>query len=164
MSEIPDSQLAILLFIPIGGLILWMMDQHEEEHTTGHVAGREAYYLRYNKDEIMKGLLASEGHFRNVQGKGLDDKGFMQCAVKHLSECESAADEAVCHSVIVADAETSEHFGTLRDKIQGLRHDLQDGKVNPTQGIERVREIRRKFESFNPDFDISACKACEVQP
>ena len=161
MSEIPDNQLAVLLLIPIGGLILLMLDQHEEEHTTGHAAGKEKVFLRYNKDEIYKNLLATEGHFRNVQGKGLDDSGFMMCAVKHLADAESSADEAICHSVIVADAKTSESFGKVRDEIQEFRHDLQDGKVNPTQGIERVRQIRHEFEGFNPDFDISKCKACK---
>ena len=77
---------------------------------------------------------------------------------------EGHADEAICHSVVVADAKTSEHFKKLRDEIQEFRHDVQDGKVNPSQGIERVRQIRREFEGFNPDFDISKCKACEVQP
>jgi Tol biopolymer transport system component len=160
----PDNQLAVLLFIPIGGLLLLMFDYHEEEHTTGHVAGKEKFFLRYNQDEIFKGLLATEGHFRNVQGKGLDDSGFMNCAVKHLADVESHADEAICHSVVVADAGTSEHFKKLRDEVQEFRHDVQDGKVNPSQGIERVRQIRHEFEGFNPDFDISKCKACEVQP
>lgn len=162
MSEIPDNQLAVLLFIPIGGLLLLMLDQHEEEHATGHAAGKEKFFLRYNQDEIFKGLLATESHFRNVQGKDLDDSGFMNCAVKHLAEVEGHADEAICHSVVVADAKTSDNFKKLRDEVQEFRHDVQAGRVNPSQGIERVRQIRREFEGFNPEFDVDRCKACEV--
>jgi hypothetical protein len=162
MSSIPDNQVAVLLFIPIGGLVLLWLGEQEEEHKLGYVPGKEKLFLKYNQDEIFKNLIATEGHFRNVQGKKLDDEGFMNCAVKHLADAEGHADEAICHSVVVADAKTSEHYKELRDEIQSLRDDVQEGKVDASQGIERVREIRRDFESFNPQFDISRCKACEV--
>jgi hypothetical protein len=157
-----NEQWFLLLFIPIGGILLFMDDQHTEEKTTGFSTGKERYYLIYNKDEIFKGLLATEGHFRNVSDKGTDSTGFMNCAVKHLADAEGHADEAVCHSLVVASAETSEHYKKLAEEIKTLRHDVQEGNVNASQGIERVRQIRREFEGFNPDFDISKCKACEL--
>ena len=35
---------------------------------------REVYYLNFNKDEIFKNLIASEGHFRNFTSLKEDEK------------------------------------------------------------------------------------------
>jgi hypothetical protein len=153
----------ILALIPVGFVVLYLADQKQEQKTVVSPA-KEVYFLKYNNDEIFKNLLATEGHFRNMHDSDeTDDKGFKNCCVKHLCDAESHNDEAVCHSLIVSDAETSEKYKQLAEQIKSLRHDVQEGNVNASQGIERVRQIRRQFEGFNPDFDISKCKACEVQ-
>lgn len=162
MSDIPPNQLAVLLFIPIGGLILLMIDQHEEEKTKGYTTGREKFFLMYNKDEIMKGLLASEGHLKNISSdKASVETGFYNCVVKHLAEVEGHADEAICHSLVVADAQTSSKFQHIRDETRDLRHKVQEG-IPPQEAIIEVRKIRREFESFNPEFDVTKCESCKV--
>jgi hypothetical protein len=162
----------VLLLIPLGAILLYFIgkDDPPEQPQTVVVAaivteGKEAGFLEYNKDEIFKNLIAAEGHFRNISeaktGPELAEvQGFMNCAVKHLADAEGHADEAVSHTI--SDDTESRSYQHLRDDIRDLRHDLQKGKVTPAQGIKRTREIRRQFESFNPEFDISLCKACEI--
>jgi len=110
----------------------------------------------------MKNLVATEEHFRNVEESGIDREGFLQCNVKHLASSESHADEAISHALIAESEESSKNFRTLRNNIRNLRYDLQGGQISPEDGIRRTRALRRSFESFNPDYDISKCEACEV--
>ena len=162
MADLSRQEIAVLALIPVGGLILYLFNK-EVPANPQTTTGKEAYYLRFNKDELFKNLLAAEGHFRNISDVTGDTKGFTNCSVKHLAEAESHADEAVCHSLIVADAQTSEKYKKLAEAIKELRHDVQDGNVKASDGIERVRKIRREFEGFNPDFDINKCEACTVK-
>jgi len=156
------EEFIVLLLIPIGGLILLAADNQEEEKNSSPHSGKEVNYLRYNKDEIFKSLIATEGHFRNVQTTKEGANGFLNCAVKHLADAEGHVDEAISHTVATNDTEASNKFRALRNEIRDFRHNLQDGKVSSVVGIERTRHIRREFESFNPEFDISKCEACEV--
>jgi hypothetical protein len=152
-----------LIFVPIGlGALLLLTERKEEEVTQNPSAGKEAYYLKFNKDEFFKNAIATEGHFRNVEESGIDRKGFLNCCVKHLADAESHLDEAVSHSLIVENEETSNKFRELRNKTREFRHELQEGKISPEEGIRRVRQIRREFEGFNKDYDISQCEACQV--
>lgn len=174
--DLSDPQTQVLLFIPMGGLLIYLLtrDSPEEEpvtETTVVVAavieqapqtGKEAGYLEYNQDEIFKNLIAAEGHFRNVKASDKEEAaGFMNCVVKHLADAEGHADEAISHSIATNKTE-AEKYQTLRDNIRDLRHDLQKGKVSPTEGIKRTRNVRRYFEGFNPEFDISKCQACDI--
>jgi len=165
-----DRQQIVLLLIPFGFLALLLLDDHEEacnphcpDNPTGNPSkGKEVYYLQYNKDELFKNLLACEGHFRNIEVNGIDTEGSLNCAVKHLADAEGHGDEAISHSLFVVGEEKSEKFKGLRDSIRDLRHDLQKGDLSTSEGTKRVRQIRREFEKFNPDFDISKCSACEI--
>ena len=166
MSETKPSPW--LLLIPFGiaaFLVLTYKPNPDNPSNTAKKAksGKEAYYLAFNKDEIFKNLIAIEGHFRNVHETGVDVKGFLTCNVKHLADAEGHSDEAISHSQAVSGKETSEDFRKLRNEIRSFRHDIQADVISPTEGIERVREIRRQFESFNPEFDISKCEACTIQ-
>jgi len=153
-----------LILFPIGiGAILLLTEKNHEESTQNPSTGKEAYYLRFNKDEIMKNLVATEEHFRNVS----DDptkirKGSLACVVKHLISAEGHGDEAISHSLVADNEETSKNFRELRNNIRELRREVQQG-ISPEKGIVKAREIRRKFESFNPEFDISQCEACTIQ-
>lgn len=151
------AKLFLLFIVPAGVLLL--LDGEDEPVQVK----KEPYYLEFNKDEIFKNLIATEGHFRNVEETNIDDAGFMNCAVKHLADAEGHADEAISHSQIAADEKTSAKFKQLRNKIRDLRHDVQHGTVSPGKAIEYVRETRHYFEEFNPEFDISKCKACEIK-
>jgi len=126
-------------------------------------AGKEGYYLKFNKDEIFKNLIAAEGHFRNIADKGEEAMaaGYANCVVKHYADAESHADEAISHSAVVEGDESSRLFQDLRDGIKDARWKLQKGGINPFEGIKEARNLRRKFESFNREYDISKCKACE---
>ena len=156
--KLETKHLALLL--PIGVFIVILATQkHEQPHPS---TGKEKYYLRFNKEEIFKNLIATEEHFRNVEEAGIDTEGFLNCNVKHLGSCESHADEAISHALIAETEESSEKFRKLRNKIREFRRDLQSGKVTPTEGIKRTREVRHEFEAFNPRYDISTCEACEV--
>ena len=121
---------------------------------------RESYYLNFNRDEIFKSLIASEGHFRNFTSLKEDTAGFLGCVVKHLADAESHADEAVSHALIAEDAETSRKFMELRDDIRKLRKWIQSSPITRDEGIREIRKIRRRFEAFNQDYDVSKCETC----
>ena len=123
---------------------------------------KEANFLRFNQDGIYGNLLATEEHFRMMKAKDAD-KNFQQCDVKHLSLASNHESAALSHSVAVGDEKSAKEYAMLYDKTIDLQHDIQDGKVSPTEGIKRVREIKTEFESFNPTFDVSKCKACEIR-
>ena len=121
---------------------------------------KESYYLIFNKDEIFKNLIASEGHFRNFKSQKEDEKGFLNCIVKHLADAESHADEAVSHALIADGAKASRKFLELRDEIRNFRKWVQSSPVTRDEGIRDIRKLRRQFEGFNPDYDVSKCEAC----
>ena len=125
-------------------------------------AGKEAYFLRYNKDEIFKNLIGAEGHLRNaMQKKSEVFKGFLNCVVKHAGDAEGHSDEAVSHAAIVEGEEKSERFLELSDKIRTFRWKIQKNELTPYQAIKEIRQIRHDFEASNPEYDISKCKSCE---
>lgn len=156
-----DNKIGWVL-IPIGIFLLWILDQNEDKPIENPSKGKEEYYLEFNKDEFFKNIIHTEGHFKNIKEKGVDKKGFLNCCVKHLADAEGHLDEAISHSLIVENEEASTKFRQLRDKVKSFRHNLQSGKVSPAEGIKRVRKIRREFEGFNPNFDISLCEACTI--
>uniref|UniRef100_A0A6M3ID36 Uncharacterized protein n=1 Tax=viral metagenome TaxID=1070528 RepID=A0A6M3ID36_9ZZZZ len=161
------ERLLLLLLVPSAILlVLTSSEQQEqtEDQPTVAKAGKETYYLEFNKDEIMKGLVATEEHFRNVSEDNTEiQKGYLNCVVKHLISVESHGDEAISHSQVTVNECTSNNFKQLRNQTRALRRDVQEGSITPGQGITRTREIRRFFESFNPEFDISRCKACSIE-
>jgi len=163
MVDLSDPQTQVLLFVPLGAIMLYFLVKDEpaaEETQTVTLApnGKEAAFLRFNQDGIYGNLLATEEHFRNISA----DANFNQCAVKHLSLSANHASEAVSHTVAVGDVKDSKEYAKLNTQILELQHDVQDGKVTPAKGIERVREIKHEFEVFNPAFNVSLCKACTI--
>lgn len=120
--------------------------------------GSEKYFLGFNRDEIFKSLIASEGHFRYVTPT--KDAGDLSCIVKHLADAEGHCDEAVSHSLIAEGEDVSRKFGELRDRIKVLRSKIQSKGVSASEGIVEIRSIRGLFESFNPEYDISRCTTC----
>jgi len=121
---------------------------------------KESYYLIFNKDEIFKNLIASEGHFRNFKSLKEDEKGFLNCIVKHLADAEGHCDEAISHALIAKDRETSRKYLELRDEIRNFRKWLQSSPITRDDGIREIRKLRRQFEGFNPDYDVSKCETC----
>lgn len=157
-----DNRWLVFLLVPAGVLLLLSIIEENEEKKVSPSHNKEAYYLKYNKDEIFKGLLASESHFRNVEDfAGIDREGNLSCIVKHLADAESHLDEAVSHSA-VCEKNKSEKFRQLRNRVRDFRRELQENHVVAEEGIKKVRALRREFESFNPAYDISKCTACEV--
>lgn len=153
-----------LILIPVAALgALVLLNEKQKEEPTAQPVGKEGYYLKFNKDEIFKSYIAIEGHFRNVKEAGIDRKGFMNCAVKHSADAEGHLDEAISHSLIVENEETSDKFRKLRNNTREFRHALQTGTLSPAEGIHAVRALRHEFESFNPEYDISKCEACQVK-
>ena len=128
--------------------------------TTFNGISKERYYLNFNKDEIFKALIASEGHFRNFTELKEDKKGFLNCIVKHLADAEGHCDEAISHALIAENEETSRSFLELRDNIRDLRRYIQSSPITRDEGIREIRQIRRNFEAFNQDYDISKCETC----
>jgi len=121
---------------------------------------KEAYYLEYNKDNIAKNLIQAEVHFRNIDPNVEPEVGFQNCILKHLLDAEGEAEEAISHSLVVEGEESAKKFTELRDKIRRLRKRMQKAWVPPEEGIKKIRELRRFFESFNPEYDISKCRSC----
>lgn len=120
--------------------------------------GNETYFLKFNNDEIFKWVIAAEGHFRYVTPD--NEKGDLNCIVKHLAEIEGHSDEAISHSSIVKDAETSMKYAQLRDKAKRLRQQIMDDGISLNEGLKSIRSLRGYFESFNPEYDISKCATC----
>ncbi len=118
---------------------------------------KEKLFLAYNKDEVFKNLIVAEGHLRNMASE-YDRGEFASCIVKHLADAEGHSDEAISHSL--AAGEQSEKWRSLRDMIREFRKTIQGNGVGREEGIRRVREIRRFFESFNSEYDVSSCRAC----
>jgi hypothetical protein len=121
---------------------------------------KEKYFLSFNKEEIFKNLLAIEGHFRNIAESSHSDQGFLSCIVKHLADAEGHADEAISHSLTVEGEEQSRKWAALRDQLREFRRKLQAQPISMEEGIKQTRQIRRFFEGFNREYDISQCKAC----
>lgn len=159
-----NNRALAFIFLSAGALfILHILNKREQAPTTSNPNGRkEAYYLRFNKDELFKNLIAAEEHFRNVERTGVDRDGAFNCAVKHLASGEGHSDEAVSHSLIAESEETSLMFQDLRDDVRELRHDLQAGLITASEGLRGTRGLRREFERFNPEYDISKCEACQI--
>lgn len=128
--------------------------------STFNGVSKERYYLIFNKDEIFKNLIASEGHFRNFKSLKEDSTGFLNCIVKHLADAEGHCDEAISHALIAEDRETSRKFLELRDEIRTFRKWIQSSPVTRDDGIREIRKLRRQFEGFNPDYDVSKCETC----
>jgi hypothetical protein len=115
-------------------------------------------FLRWNRDEIFKSLIAAEGHLR-VFKPGLTPED-LTCVVKHLAEAESHADEAISHASQLGDDELARKFAELRDALKAFRTELQQRAPEPGEAIRRVRSLRGQFESFNPGYVVSTCKLC----
>uniref|UniRef100_A0A6M3MFD0 Uncharacterized protein n=1 Tax=viral metagenome TaxID=1070528 RepID=A0A6M3MFD0_9ZZZZ len=128
--------------------------------STFNEKSKEGYYLVFNRDEIFKNLIASEGHFRNFTNLKEDEKGFLNCIVKHLADAEGHCDEAISHALIAEDSETSRRFLELRDEIRSFRKWIQSSPITRDEGIREIRKLRRRFEAFNPDYDVSKCETC----
>ena len=123
-------------------------------------SSKESYYLNFNRDEIFKNLIASEGHFRNFNSLKEDSTGFLNCIVKHLADAEGHCDEAVSHALIAENSETSKRFLELREEIKELRKWIQTSPVTRDEGIREIRKLRRSFEGFNSSYDVSKCETC----
>ncbi len=116
-------------------------------------------FLEWNKDNIFKNLIQAEDHLRNV-GENPNPE-WLNCIVKHLAYAEAEAEEAISHSLSLQKSSDSKNFAKLRDKIRELRKAIQRGELkSPEEGILKVREIRRFFEDFNPEYDVSKCQSC----
>lgn len=122
-------------------------------------APKEAEFLEYNRDEIFKNLLATEGHLRNLRAEGYSPE-YYSCIIKHLADAESHADEAISHSLVISGEEESGKYERLRDMIRSLRKRFQTSPPRVKAAIVETRRIRRFFESFNKPFDISKCISC----
>ena len=128
--------------------------------STFNGTSREGYYLNFNKDEIFKNLIAAEGHFRYFRDLKQDTSGFLNCIVKHLADAEGHCDEAISHALIAENEDTSRSFLELRDMIRDLRRHIQTRPITRDEGIREIRRVRRRFEGFNPDYDVSKCETC----
>ncbi|TET87373.1 MAG: hypothetical protein E3J34_02160 [Dehalococcoidia bacterium] len=128
--------------------------------TTFNGTSKERYYLNFNRDQIFINLIATEGHFRNFTNLKEDERGFLNCIVKHLADAEGNASEAISHALIAEDKETSRRFLELRDEIRSFRKWIQSSPITRDDGIREIRKLRRQFEGFNIDYDVSKCETC----
>lgn len=159
---VEPRELHVLALIPLGLIALYLLQDKEENPQQEASEPKENYFLRYNNDEIFKGLLATEGHLRNIEGKNIQ-KNELGCVIKHSAEIESHADEAISHALIVQDKGKSDSYRVLRDNIREFRYAAQFGNLNPSEGIEQIRRIRHAFEKQNPEYNIDKCKACSIE-
>lgn len=116
------------------------------------MTGDPKFFLKWNKDEIFKGLIAIENHFRYLRS------GDYGCILKHLAEVEGHCDEAISHSAELGLEEMCKKFRELRDLVKEFREKLKD--LSPTEGIKKIRELRKFFESFNPEYAV-VCRCGE---
>lgn len=122
---------------------------------------KEAYYLEWNKDNIFTDLIQSEVHLRNATPQ--DAEGFLNCVVKHTAHAEGEAEEAVSHSLMVQSEENkSEKFREFSENLHAFRKSIQKGDKDLSKLIKDIRLLRREFESFNPEYDVSRCSSCGI--
>jgi len=121
------------------------------------MVGSAERFLSYNETNVMKHLLAIEAHLREL---GSNYKGeHASCVVKHLLQLEEQCEEGISHASELGLDRKVEIFREIHSQIPALRKSLEEG-ANPNDLIRKVREIRRKAEGLNPNFNLEQCKAC----
>ncbi len=124
-----------------------------------HSLQKEPYFLNYNKVNIATDLIQSEFHLDNLK-PGLIQGGHANCVVKHTLDAAGECKEATSHALIVEGEEKSQKFKALGDDIHSFREKLMGKKLTRSDAIRGIRKLKRKFESFNPEFDVSKCESC----
>jgi len=170
MSEQQNQLMRLLPFVIPAAAFLIIFGR-EDHVTVAEIRDvhKESEFLAYNKDQIFTNMLQAEEHLHNLADKKIDvSKGEASCVVKHLALAEGNADEGISHSADVTNAGimaqgTPEEFKIVRDGLHEVRYKFAEGNYSPKEAITKLRDVRRRFESFNPQFDISKCKACSVE-
>lgn len=116
---------------------------------------REIGFLDYNFDNIMRNLIATEIHLRDLTSGR--EQGHDSCCRKHLLFIENELGEAQSHSAVIK-PELFKVFKKLEGKVIDLRKNLSTVEI--TDAINRVREIRKGMEQINPEYDTSNCVSC----
>jgi hypothetical protein len=164
MSTITPEQQGLLI-IPVGALLLYFLaaDEQEDKVEAQRDLTKESEFLEFNKDSLMINLLHAEDHLKNLKmdDKIAVEKGEAACVIKHWVNGEGHASEAVAHSNDLHGQPAE--YQKIGLELNIVRHKFQNGDITPAQALEETRNIRRKFEAFNPSFDVSKCKACKLE-
>lgn len=117
---------------------------------------REIGFLSYNKDNVMKHLLAIEDHCRNLK-PGYSSEHF-SCITKHALQVEEQAEEGISHASEI-EPESVRIFSQVRRQIREFRKELKRDQ-SPDNAIRNIRKIRKEAEKMDPEYNVSACKTC----
>jgi len=117
---------------------------------------REIGFLEYNFDNIMRNLIATEVHLRDLSNER--EKGHDSCCRKHLLFIENELGEAQSHSAVLK-PELVRVFKELEKEVINLRKNLSSQSV--IESIRKIRDIRKKMERINPEYDTSNCISCK---
>jgi len=168
MSEQQNQLMRLLPFVIPAAAFLIIFGREDRVTVVAEIRDvhKEAEFLAYNKDEIFTNFIHAENHLRNLVGKSVaSSEG--SCVVKHLADAEGHANEAISHTAdLVAHGITTqgtpEDFKKIKDGLHEVRYKFAEGGYSPEQAITKLRDVKRQFESFNPQFDVSKCKACQI--
>jgi hypothetical protein len=104
----------------------------------------------------MTGALEIEQHARNLHGEHTLKNA--SCISKHALLMRGHANEAISHSAIVAPEKTV-LFQEIATDIENFRKTLEKTR-DPKVIIQTIRDVRKKIEKTNPDYNLSECKVC----
>lgn len=117
---------------------------------------REIGFLKFNKDNLMKHLLAIEDHARYLK-EGMSPEHYA-CITKHFLQAEEQSDEGISHASVI-EPENLEIFKDVKNKLFEMRNKMTNN-TSPENVITAIREIRKIAEKLDPSYNTSECKVC----
>lgn len=123
------------------------------------MVGSAEAFLKYNKDNVMKHLLAIEAHLRELEEGYRPDHA--SCVIKHILQLEEQCEEGISHAAELGQDEVAKIFKRVRDEAESIRKALLEGRP-PAEIIRMVRAVRRVAEKLDPSFELEKCTTCTV--
>lgn len=123
-------------------------------------------FLDFNKDNIFENLLQAEDHLKRIKNDArfqsehsVEALDHIQCVIKHITMAKGESSEAQAHT-LKSHPENYENYLELQERLKKIKEGIASKETTIEELIEDVRDARGFFENFNPDYDISKCRAC----
>lgn len=122
------------------------------------MVGTASDFLVYNEEMAMKQLLAIEAHLRELTPPYESEHA--SCITKHALILSEQCDEGISHASELGEEAKAQIFREINQEIKRFRQEME-AQASPTTLIKHIREIRRKAEQLNKNYNVSSCKLCE---
>lgn len=121
------------------------------------MVGTALTFLAYNEEMTMKQLLAIEAHLRELTLPYKSEHA--SCITKHALILSEQCDEGISHASELEEEAKAQIFREINQEIKRFRQSME-AEATPTTLIKHIREIRRKAEQLNKNYNVSTCKLC----